>query len=267
MSTDEFDVTVSAAYRTPGRRFNNFTAVVAPGVGDDSADGYEVGSRWIDTTAGKEYVCLDDAAGAAVWTETTQAAGVSDSTLHIDLSVSGATTIDRADGATHDLTLTGDATFTLAGAVTGEATDLRLILRQDGTGGWTVTWPGSVEWDGGSAPVLQTDPNALDVIGLVTVDDGTTWLGFHAEGGSAGTPATTVESETTWGITPAVGTDTEYARQDHTHGTPANPVTTAAIAALGFVGPILITDTPSTPLVFADLIQNEAQTDLIYADL
>lgn len=32
------------------------------------------------------------------------------------------------------------------------------------------------------------------------------------------------------------------------------------------IGEILISDTPSTPLVFADLIQNEAQTDLVYAD-
>lgn len=32
------------------------------------------------------------------------------------------------------------------------------------------------------------------------------------------------------------------------------------------VGQLLISDTPSTPLVFADLIQNEAQDDLLYAD-
>jgi len=34
----------------------------------------------------------------------------------------------------------------------------------------------------------------------------------------------------------------------------------------GGIGEILISDTPSTPLIFADLIQNEAQTDLVYAD-
>lgn len=28
---------------------------------------------------------------------------------------------------------------------------------------------------------------------------------------------------------------------------------------------ILISDTPSTPLVFADLLQNDDQTDLVYA--
>lgn len=31
-------------------------------------------------------------------------------------------------------------------------------------------------------------------------------------------------------------------------------------------GQLLISDTPSTPLVFADILQNEAQDDLLYAD-
>lgn len=45
-------------------------------------------------------------------------------------------------------------------------------------------------------------------------------------GGGSGTPATTVTDETTWGIAPAVGADTKYARQDHTHGSPAQPLLT-----------------------------------------
>ncbi len=40
-------------------------------------------------------------------------------------------------------------------------------------------------------------------------------------------PASTVEDETTFGIAPAVGTSEDYARADHTHGTPANPVSGA----------------------------------------
>ena len=42
-------------------------------------------------------------------------------------------------------------------------------------------------------------------------------------------------------------------------------VTWAAAPSAG-LGPLLISDTPSTPLVFADLIQNEDQDDLVYAD-
>ena len=49
----------------------NLSASTAPGVGDDANDGYSVGSRWLDTTGDKEYVCLDATVGAAVWLETT----------------------------------------------------------------------------------------------------------------------------------------------------------------------------------------------------
>lgn len=50
-------------------------------------------------------------------------------------------------------------------------------------------------------------------------------------GGAALTPATTVTSETTFGIAAAVGVGTQQARQDHTHGTPTNPVTAHEAAA------------------------------------
>lgn len=51
---------------------SNLGATVAPGATDDSASGYAVGSKWIDTTADKAYICLDATASSAVWTEITQ---------------------------------------------------------------------------------------------------------------------------------------------------------------------------------------------------
>lgn len=54
---------------------HNLAGGAAPGTGDDSGDGYAVGSRWIDTTNDKEYVCLDATLTAAVWTETTGGGG------------------------------------------------------------------------------------------------------------------------------------------------------------------------------------------------
>jgi hypothetical protein len=68
---------VTASGETTGLkwRLNNDGAAVAPTVNEDSGDGYSVGSRWIDTTADKEYVCLDATVGAAVWTETTSTGG------------------------------------------------------------------------------------------------------------------------------------------------------------------------------------------------
>lgn len=54
---------------------NKWDATTAPTADDDSGDGYSVGSRWIDVTNDKEYVCLDATLTAAVWTETTGAGG------------------------------------------------------------------------------------------------------------------------------------------------------------------------------------------------
>lgn len=60
----------SAGYnKATALRKNNYSATTAPVVGDDTGDGYEPGSLWIDTTNDKAYVCLDNSTGAAVWQE------------------------------------------------------------------------------------------------------------------------------------------------------------------------------------------------------
>ena len=52
-------------------KLENVTATTAPTVNDDYDDGYLVGSRWVDLTADRAYVCLDSTVGAAVWKEIT----------------------------------------------------------------------------------------------------------------------------------------------------------------------------------------------------
>lgn len=61
-----------------------------------------------------------------------------------------------------------------------------LILVQDATGSRTVTWPGSVVWIGGVAPVLQTAGGSVDVITFTTVDGGTTYFGSWQRPGATG---------------------------------------------------------------------------------
>ena len=46
-------------------------------------------------------------------------------------------------------------------------------------------------------------------------------------GGGGGTPASSVVSETSFGQSPVVGTSSDYARGDHSHGTPAVPAHSA----------------------------------------
>ena len=48
---------------------SNLSASVAPIAGDNSLQGYAVGSFWFDTIADKGYVCLDATEGAGVWRE------------------------------------------------------------------------------------------------------------------------------------------------------------------------------------------------------
>ena len=52
-------------------------------------------------------------------------------------------------------------------------------------------------------------------------------------GGGGGTPASTVVTETTFGAASAVGTSTDYARADHTHGTPPLTPPSDASGAIG----------------------------------
>ncbi len=102
------------------------------------------------------------------------------------VSAAGATeTIDLVDGNVHDITLTANCTFTFATVDNTKARSFTMFLRQDGTGGWLATWPGSVVWNGGVAPTLSTDPNAVDVFAFVTLDGGIIWYGFALGGGGS----------------------------------------------------------------------------------
>ena len=52
------------------------SATVNPTVNDDGTAGWVPGSRWTNTTAQTDWVCISNATGAAVWKETTNIAGV-----------------------------------------------------------------------------------------------------------------------------------------------------------------------------------------------
>jgi hypothetical protein len=75
----------------------------------------------------------------------------------------GAQTIDWSAGQKHVFTFgAGTATFSFT-APNGPCS-LTLRIVQDGTGGRTASWPGTVKWSGGSAPVLSTAASAVDII-------------------------------------------------------------------------------------------------------
>jgi hypothetical protein len=201
----------------------------------------------------------------------------------------GATeTFDPTAGNVHTGTLDADCTFTINAPVGTGGALLEFWITQDGTGGWDITWPGSVTWDGG-APTPDTTAGVTVRYILESIDGGTNWIGDLVGGGSSVTYATpaivlgtaaaagaadsVIRSDSTivafdatvpvtqaFSDAAATGSAAVAARRDHRHGMPADP-------GGGTGGHILITDTPAgSPLVFADLLQNDAGTDLLYSD-
>lgn len=82
-----------------------------------------------------------------------------------------------------DLTLTS-ATCTLTFPTAAAGKSFTIMLRQDGTGGRLVSWPGSgaIVWmSGGGTAVLSTAANAVDIVTFVCTD-GTHWLGAFTPG-------------------------------------------------------------------------------------
>ncbi len=54
---------------------HNLAGIVAPTVTDDAANGYQVGSVWVDVVTDIAYTCLDSTTNAAVWGTSTSAGG------------------------------------------------------------------------------------------------------------------------------------------------------------------------------------------------
>lgn len=61
----------------------------------------------------------------------------------------------------------------------GTAASWTLLLKANGTA-VSVTWPAAVLWAGGTAPTITSTANKTDAFTFVTVDGGTTVLGFKA---------------------------------------------------------------------------------------
>lgn len=53
----------------------NLAATTVPAATDDTSKGYAIGSRWINVSTMKEYVCVKSGAGAAIWEITTPTQG------------------------------------------------------------------------------------------------------------------------------------------------------------------------------------------------
>ncbi len=98
----------------------------------------------------------------------------------IDTPAAAATiTLDLENGNVFDPIIDQDTTFIFdKPPITGSAGSFTLIIIQNGSGTHSSTFPGTVDWPGGVAPVLTTGPNDVNILSFLTVDAGARWYGF-----------------------------------------------------------------------------------------
>lgn len=158
-----FTVTNPSAITFP--RFNADNSVSALGASDfRTAIGAGTGGG--DVTLTGTQTLTNKTVEAGVFTN-----GYTEETVTANTST--AYTVDLANGSLQILTLTGNCTFTFPTATAGRS--FILLLRQDGTGSRTVTWPAAVKWPGGTAPTITTTASRQDIFSFVS--DGTNWFG------------------------------------------------------------------------------------------
>ena len=97
-------------------------------------------------------------------------------------SSSNSTTINLRDGTNFGHTLTENTTFTFSNpASSGKVSGFTLKLVQDASASsFTVSFPSSVKWAGGTEPTPSVTANAVDIYIFYTHDGGTTYYGFRA---------------------------------------------------------------------------------------
>jgi hypothetical protein len=144
---------------------NKLDATAAPTTGDDSGDGYSVGSVWINVTADTVYQCADATVGAAVWKQLDGGGGGSGDVVGPASSVNNQVAL--FDGTTGKLlkssgTTLGDAAAKNTGSTAGTlcaGDDSRLSNSR------TPTTHASSHQSGGSDAIKLDD--------LATPDDNT----------------------------------------------------------------------------------------------
>lgn len=87
---------------------------------------------------------------------------------HNQTSASNAVTVDWTTGNYQQInTLTEDTTITMVAPNNKKAVgQLQLRFVMDGVGGYTVTWPATVKWPGGTAPTLTMFAGTSDIFGF-----------------------------------------------------------------------------------------------------
>ncbi len=92
-------------------------------------------------------------------------------------AVTGTFTLDFSTANFFDLTLTGNTTISPSGIPANtRMVSATLAVKQDVTGGRTITWPAGTKYAGGSVPPATTGSSKLDIWSIMTYDAGNTYI-------------------------------------------------------------------------------------------
>jgi hypothetical protein len=95
--------------------------------------------------------------------------------LYSAVSLTG-TNVNATLGRYFYKTITTNTTFTFSAPAAGYCAEFYLELTNGGL--YTITWPATVDWEDGYAPVLSS--SGLDIVGFVTRAQCSPWHGFVA---------------------------------------------------------------------------------------
>lgn len=133
-----------------------------------------VTSTSLSITGGSEYT-LTNAAITDFWASkaTSPVDWPLASTIYLTVTEAATTNFDLNVSKMQIVTLTANRTFSVSNAKKGDA--FVVAIKQGGSGSYTVTWWGSINWVDGSAPTLTTTVGKTDYVGFVY--DGTNYAG------------------------------------------------------------------------------------------
>ena len=126
-----------------------------------------------DMTLGGGIVCSDEVVSRPELRDYAESYNASSGT--------GTVTLDLTNGNVFQHTASGgNVTFAFSNPpASGNAGSITLKWIQDSSNR-TITWPGAVDWAGGSAPAVTSGSGKVDIYTFFTVDGGTIWYGFQA---------------------------------------------------------------------------------------
>ena len=96
-------------------------------------------------------------------------------------SVGSTYTVDWSASDVHTITLTANCTLSFNNPPpSGKAQTVTIVATQGGSGSYNLTYPASVRWSYGQAPVLTPTVSYRDVISFITYDGGSSYLGAYS---------------------------------------------------------------------------------------